>query len=66
MGTTDRIRIARRFYYKQLHGPDVQIADSATRNEIAKTYPEATLDEAAEAEAGLRQRIAAACRVSKD
>lgn len=48
---TDRIRIVRRLYYNQLDGPDAQITDAATLNEIAKTGLEATLDEAAEAKA---------------
>ena len=49
-GHSDHIRIARRLYYKQLDGPDAQITDTATLNEIAKTGLEATLDKAAEAE----------------
>ena len=47
----DRIRIVRRLYYKQLDGPDAQITDAATLNEIAKTGLEATLDEAAQTKA---------------
>lgn len=50
-GHADRIRIVRRLYYKQLDGPDAQITDAATLNEIAKTGLQATLDEAAEAKA---------------